>query len=104
MSDTKPHKPLSERAKHRLRIAARFMRQEGYRFVDSGFYEEVLGRIASLDEGQQMRLRNLVDWIEAYEIAELEIYGEPTRSRARKSKTKSGKRGALRLGASGAVN
>ncbi len=104
MSDTKLHKPLSDRAKHRLRIAARLMRQEGYRFDDGEFYEAVLSRIVSLDCSQQRRLRDLVDWLEEYEIAEREIHGEPTRSRARKTKTKSGKRGALRLGASGAAN
>lgn len=104
MSDTKPHKPFSDRAKHRLRITARFMRQQGHRFANAEFYEEVLSQLRHLTDEQQKWLRDLVDWIETYEIAEVKFHGEPTRSRARKSKTKSGRRGALRPSASGAVD
>lgn len=104
MNVTKLHKPFNERAKHRLRIAARFMRQRGHRFDDGEFYEKVMNRIGGLNKEQQMQLRNLVDWIEAYEITEREIHDEQTRSRARKTKTRSGRRCALRPSASGAAN
>lgn len=80
------------------------MRQRGHRFDDGEFYEEVVNQIGGLNEEQQMQLRNLVDWTEAYEISECEIHGEPTRSRARKTKTRPGRRGALRPSASGATD
>lgn len=102
MSDGNLRHQFSNRAKHRLRIAARFMRQKGNQFANGEFYEEVLTQIACMNEERQIRLRELVDWIEGYEITERAIHGEPPRSRARKTKTRLGNRGALRLGASGA--
>jgi len=93
---------ISEKGKHRLRIAARFLRQEGHRFDSDDFYKEVINAIRSLNEKAQCELRVRVDWVEGYEVAELAIHGEPPRSRARKIKIKSGKRSALRPHASGA--
>jgi len=93
---------ISDKGKHRLRIAARFLRQEGHRFDGDNFYDEVINAIRSLNEKTQCELRGRVDWVEGYEVAELVIHGEPPRSCARKIKTKSGKKGALHPRASGA--
>lgn len=49
---------LSERAKHRLRLAARFLRLEGQRFNKGEFYPEVLGCITTLNLMQQERYVN----------------------------------------------
>jgi len=94
---------ISAQGMHRLRIAARFLRKEGCRFDGSNFYDLVTHTIYELDQTAREYLRGLVDWVEQYEIFEREVYGEPTRSRARKIKTKSGRRGALRPSASGAT-
>lgn len=83
---------LTDRAKHRLRIAARFMRQKGSQFDGGNFYDLVIKSIAQLDIAPQEHLRELVEWIEGYEIAERHTYGEPQRSRLRKCKPKLGMR------------
>lgn len=78
---------ISDRGKHRLRIAARFLRQSGQRFDGDNFYSTVINSIAKLRKNEQQRLRELVDWLETYELMELQIYGEPPqRSRSRKIK------------------
>jgi hypothetical protein len=61
---------FNERARLRLRIAARFLRQRGCVFPKEGnFYSRVL---AELDhQADKDELRGLVDWIESYENAEL---------------------------------
>ena len=88
---------LTDRAKHRLRIAGRFLRQQGHRFDGSNFYDAIMSIINGIDLAGQAHLRGLVDWIEGYEIAERAIYGEPpSRSRSRKSKIGFGIRRALR--------
>lgn len=88
---------LSDRAKHRLRLAAGFMRKAGYSFEEGNFYMAVLSGIRGMGTKEQETLRGQVDWVEAYEKKEIELYGEPSRSRARRSKSKSG-RDALRTG------
>ncbi len=75
---------MNERAKHRLRLAARFLRLEGQRFNNGEFYAEVLDCIKSLNLMRQERLRGLVSWMEEYEIEEQKLFGEPSRSRAPK--------------------
>jgi len=77
---------LTDRAKHRLRIAGRFLRQQGYRFDGGNFYEVVIAAISKLDTATNEHLHGIVLWVEEYEIAERMAYGEPTRSRARKRK------------------
>lgn len=60
---------LGERAKHRLRIAARLMRQRGMDFPKEGnFYGQVLSALERQADREQ--LRELVDWLEEYEVAE----------------------------------
>lgn len=93
---------LSERAKHRLRIVARFLRLAGYRFDSGNFYHRVIEVIGGIDEQKRKKLQGYVDWLEAYETAEANMYGNPPCSRTRKSNIKSGKRGALRQAPSGA--
>ena len=64
---------LNDRAKHRLRVAARFMRQKGHRFDSGDFYEMVIAVIMSLGTVAQEKLRDLVNWVEKYEITERAI-------------------------------
>lgn len=93
---------ISAQGVHRLRIAARFLRKRGCRFDGSNFYDLVIRTIYELDQTAREYLRGLVDWVEKYEIAEREIFGEPTRSRALKTKPRLGRKRVLRAGASGA--
>ncbi|QQC67878.1 hypothetical protein [Paraburkholderia ginsengisoli] len=61
-------KPLSERAKKRLRIAAGLLRKQGVRFAKDGdFYGLVMKAIES--HAAKDQLRELVDWVEAYDAA-----------------------------------
>lgn len=66
-------KPLSERAKLRLRLAAGLLRGKGGRggrdlgFSRENFYEDIQRHLASLPQDEQRELRNLVDWLEDYE-------------------------------------
>lgn len=87
MSD-ESQRHLNDRAKHRLRIAARFMRQKGHRFDSGDFYGMVIAVIMNLGTVAHEKLRDLVSWVEKYETTELAIYGKPTRSRARKKQKK----------------
>lgn len=93
---------ISDRGKHRLRLAARFLRQKGHRFDGANFYTTVIKAIGGLDQEVHEHLRGLVNWIEEYEISERKIFGEPTRSRARKRKNNAGRKRALHASASGA--
>ena len=99
MHDINQHRLLTDRAKHRLRIAGRFLRQQGYRFDGGNFYELVIAAISKLDTATNEHLHVIALWVEEYEIAERTTYGEPTRSRARKNKKQQAgsARGALRL-------
>ena len=58
---------FNDRAKHRLRLAARFLRQPGHKFNQGNFYNEVLRRIRTIDQSQAEKLRALSDWVEEYE-------------------------------------
>lgn len=67
-------KPLSERAKHRLRLAAGLLRGTGPGSKDlglsrDGFYDGVQSLIASLPMERQTELKELVDWVESYDNA-----------------------------------
>jgi len=62
---------ISERGKRRLRIAARFLRKEGYRFNSENFYEAVLAAIRTQNEDKRLALQEQIDWLEEYEIAEM---------------------------------
>ena len=86
MHDIKQPRLQTDKAKHRLRIAARFLRQQGYRFDGDNFYELVIATISKLDTATNEYLHGIVLWVEEYEMTESTAYGEPTRSRARKNK------------------
>ncbi|HEX6705075.1 MAG TPA: hypothetical protein VF169_09970, partial [Albitalea sp.] len=74
-------RPLSDRAKRRLRIAAALLRHQGLTEakLGPGFFEAVLGVVDKLSPDQRDKLRSHVDWVEAYESAELEAgrFGQP---------------------------
>ena len=99
MPDINQPRLLTDRAKHRLRIAGRFLRQQGYRFDGDNFYELVIAAMSKLDTATNEYLHGIVLWVEEYEIAESTTYGEPTRSRAQKNKKQqaASARGARRL-------
>ena len=86
MHDINQHLLLTDSAKHRLRIAGRFLRQHGYQFDGGNFYELVVAAISKLDTAPNEYLHGIVLWVEEYEIAERTTYGESTRSRVRKNK------------------
>jgi hypothetical protein len=60
---------LGERARRRLRLAATFLRQRGLSFPKQGdFYRQVLAALE--EQPDRERVRELVDWVEAYDNAE----------------------------------
>jgi hypothetical protein len=76
---------ISDRAKHRLRIAARFLRLKAHRFNDGNFYTSVIRTISQINGKTRDDLCRLVDWVEQYELVEIEHWGRHGRSRARKN-------------------
>lgn len=89
---------LSDRAKHRLRLAAKFMRRTGCKFDSGNFYWMVIEAIGKLNEQERRWLQGCVDWLEEYELAEIKHWGgRHGRSRAHKSKTLLGKKRGVRL-------
>jgi hypothetical protein len=66
-------KPLSERAKHRLKIAAGLLRGSGTKldFPRDQFYEKIQNVLAALPDEQQRKLKSLVDWVEDYDRADV---------------------------------
>lgn len=68
-------KPLGERAKRRLRLAAGLMRANG-RGIDASraeFYAVIQTELKKLDPRDADALRALVDWVEDYEVQEQEL-------------------------------
>lgn len=65
-------KALSDRAKHRLRLAAGLLRAQGTSFEcpRDQFYDKVQEVLAGLPAEKQAALRELVDWVEDYDRAE----------------------------------
>lgn len=63
---------LSDRDKHRLRIAAALLRAKGFRFdcPRDQFYAEIRRTINALDATSRDKLREMTDWVEGYELAE----------------------------------
>ena len=57
---------LSPRAMNRLKLAANLLRSDGYKF-GSPFYDEVIKTLGSLPTGRLQEIKELVDWVEAYE-------------------------------------
>ncbi len=62
-------KTLSDRAKHRLRIAAEFLRRDGIALdcPRDQFYDVVQAKLATLNTDKQALLKSFVDWVEAYD-------------------------------------
>jgi hypothetical protein len=66
---------MSGRAKTRLRIAAVLLGRRGLQIEACGddVWLRVLRAIESLDSAQRERLRERVDWVEAYERADADL-------------------------------
>lgn len=60
---------LSERAKHRLRIAAAAIRADGVKIDCSRdqFYEKIQEILVGLPQEKQEKLKAQVDWVEDYD-------------------------------------
>lgn len=65
-------KKLSDRAKHRLRIAARLLRSNGKKldFPRDQFYEKIQEVLAALPPALRDELKGNVDFVEAYDRTE----------------------------------
>ena len=89
----KKQSTISDRGKRRLQIAANFLRQQGVKFDGGNFYEMVLKNINELQAAKKDELKEMVDWVEEYEIADIELYGQQrVPARFQKHKTASRKR------------
>lgn len=68
-SVTEQARPLSWRAKYRLRLAAGLLRAQGRTFdmPRDQFYEGVAEAIERLSDYERGRLKSAVDWVEAYD-------------------------------------
>lgn len=79
---------ISGRGKRRLQIAANLLRQEGIKFDADNFYDEVIKTISEFDEKRKCAIKSIVDWIECYEITDVELHGhQPAPARLKKQKT-----------------
>ena len=91
MRDEKPMmRILSGCEKHRMRVAAKFLRQHGYKFNGTeNFYDAVFSVLELLDPVTRSQIDEVTDWVKDYENEEMAIYGTiSSRSHAkRKSKT-----------------
>lgn len=84
-------RPLSERAKHRLKIAAGLLRGMGRKldFPRDQFYERIQQELAGLTDDERRHLKELADWVEAYDRAdEARSAAERFLSRGRNDKSK----------------
>jgi len=81
-------KPLTERAKQRLRLLAGLLRTRGQKFdmPRDQFYDEIQAAEAALPKERQSELKSLVDWLEDYERAELASEPSEPKRRALKAK------------------
>jgi hypothetical protein len=66
---------ISDRGKRRLQLAANFLRARKYKFEGNNFYDIVINVIYELEENERNKLKDLVDWIETYEMTELSLKG-----------------------------
>lgn len=64
---------ISERGKRRLKLAAMFLRARNFKFDGDNFYDMVIKTIYDLHQMDQKSLKELVDWAEVYEVAEIEL-------------------------------
>lgn len=73
-------KPLSDRAKSRLKLAASFLRSAGHQFPPNGdFYGQVVDKLAMMSDHDRAMLKECVDWVEDYNRAEAQTTGEKRR-------------------------
>lgn len=54
----------------KLRLAARFLRGAGYRFVHGNFYDSVFEVLNHMDPTEKQEMKELVCWVLDYEGAE----------------------------------
>lgn len=82
-------KLLSDRAKHRLRVAAGLLRADGVKFdvPRDQFYETIQRVLSELPPDRQSALRSLVDWVEDYCRAESASQSAGPASRPKTTKT-----------------
>lgn len=63
-------KPLSDRAKHRLNIAAGLIRYDPTAPKDSPeYFDQVQAKLLSIEAEKRDKIRSLVNWVEAYDRA-----------------------------------
>ncbi len=81
---------LSDRAKHRLQLAAALLRSDGFRFEQprAGFYDAIVQTIDRLRPEHRQRLRADVDWVEAYDREEQRLAASPRHARSSCTKPK----------------
>ena len=94
----KKQSTISNRGKRRLQIAANIIRQQGIKFDGENFYDMVLKNIDKLHDAKKDELKEMVDWVEGYEVTDSEINGHqpaPARFKIKKQKT-AGKKRATR--------
>lgn len=74
MAEEKQLKPLSERAKYRLKVAAGLLRSRGqkFNFPRDEFYPKLELFIRGMPSKDKDELRGLVDWVEEYDNASIE--------------------------------
>ena len=76
---------ISTRGKRRLQLAANFLRTRKFKFNGSNFYDLVMKTIHELAKKEQEKLKELVDWVEDYEVTAIELYGhQPAPARLKK--------------------
>lgn len=74
-------KQLSDRAKHRLELAANLVRYSPAAATKSpGAYLQIQNRLASMSSEHREQIRACVDWVEGYEGGELAFVQSQPRS------------------------
>ena len=74
MAEEKQSKPLSDRAKYRLKVAAGLLRSKGQKFNFSReeFYPRLELFVRGMPAKEKQELREMVDWVEEYDNASIE--------------------------------
>lgn len=93
----KKQSTISDRGKRRLQIAANFLRQQGVKFDGGNFYEMVLKNINELQLAKKDELKGRIDWLEEYEVADIELYGQQRAPAHFKKQKTAGRKRATRL-------
>lgn len=69
----------------KLRLAARFLRGAGYRFVHGNFYDSVFAVLNQMEPMEKKEMRDLIEWVLSYELEE---GGAPAHAQKQKPLTK----------------